>query len=145
MEPTENTNEEADYSPSVPHHLTLSELIRMLADLPQDAAIYGADLSYEYQNQKMHYYPDFQINPSNQFAWDIGFTTFPSPMPVTVGLFLDFLMDSLGLELDPENGEYLAVDECYVWMLDNDSGAVNGIRTNSDGTYTISTRNPNIM
>lgn len=149
------------YVPSVPYHLTFGQLTRLLADLPQDATLYGCDLSYDDgSGTRIHYYPDFLIDRSEWAEWDVSFSTAPSDEPVTVGEFLDFLMESLGTEIEPddeyddeeddeydEDGEekYSVTEECYVWMGDNDAGAINGIRLNADGTYAISTKDASIV
>lgn len=139
----DNDTEESPYVPSVPYHITFGNLIRTLSHLPQHETIYAADGSYEdFNGETFHCYPRFRFDRSEWAEWDVVLDTVYQNTPVTVGDFLEYLMECLDEEIDPGNSSYTITEDCYVWLSGNDAGAINGIRLNHDESYTISTKDP---
>lgn len=113
--------------PAVEHHVTLRELKWMLSELPGEATLHAVEGYYAPEN-------DFASTVAGSLYLDTINRHSPSFVTATVGSFRDYL-DTL------ENAE----GNAYVWLLTYFHGAVNGIRINSDGSYTLTAVNPDAM
>jgi hypothetical protein len=113
--------------PIVEHHLTFGELKGILSTLPGDAVLHAVEDQYAPEN-------DFSWSSAGNFYLDTrskhedGFT------PATVGSFRDYLGSLEDMD-----------DNFYVRLMAPFTGAVNGVRINSDGSYTLSAVNPDAM
>lgn len=124
---TKNNANSVTPTPAVEHHLTFGELKGILAALPGDAVLHAV---------KDYYTPEHDfasVAGGNLYLdtcskYEDGFT------PATVGSFRDYL-DTL------EDTE----DNFYVRLTTPFTGAVNGVRINSDGSYTLSAVDPDAM
>lgn len=127
--------------PSVFHQVTFGDLTRMLESLPQDAILYG-DLSGGRDNPHSQF-PEFKLAPSFHHDWDVQFDLRFSKEPVKVGDFLTFLLIQKGQPI-PYNEDYLITDETFVYIggMSGNAGAINGIRMNADGSFSLSTEHP---
>lgn len=126
---------------SVVHQVNYGQLISMLSTLPQDAILYG-DGAGESTNRHANF-PVFELRPYHYTDWDVQFDIDSSREPVTVGDFLTFLLLNKGRPI-PYNEDYLITDETYVYVNSSTSleGAVNGIRMNGDGSFSLSFEHP---
>lgn len=126
---------------SVLHQMTYGDFISMLSKLPQDAILYG-DFS-GYAGSSYSTYPEFKLQPCFHHDWDVEFNVSSAKEPVHVGDFLDFLLLHRGQPI-PHNEGYLIEDETfiYVGVMSSNAGAIDGIRMNSDGSYSISATHP---
>lgn len=126
---------------SVSHQVNYGQLISMLSTLPQDAILYG-DLSGE-STARLSYFPVFELRPYHYADWDVQFDIDYSREPVTVADFLTFLLLNKGRPI-PYNEDYLITDETYVFINEAGGlrGAIDGIRINEDGTFSLSATHP---
>lgn len=113
--------------PAVEHHVTVRELKWMLSELPGEATLHAVKDYYAPEN-------DFASTSPGRLYLDTRGRAEATFKPATVNSFLGYL-NSL------ENMEGSA----YVWIMTPFPGAVNGIRINSDGSYTITSENPDAM
>jgi hypothetical protein len=139
---SENTNPTVPVrTRSVAHQVNYGQLISMLSTLPQDAILYG-DLSGESDNRHSPF-PVFEFRPYHYQDWDVQFDIDYSREPVTVGDFLTFLLLNKGRPI-PYNENYLITDETYVFINETGGlrGAIDGIRMNEDGSFSLSASHP---
>lgn len=113
--------------PAVEHHVTLRELKWILSELPGEATLHAVEDYYVPEN-------DFASAIAGSLYLDTCNRHSPSFAPATVNSFLDYLNS-----LEDVDGS------AYVWLQTYFHGAVNGIRINSDGSYTLTAVNPDAM
>lgn len=113
--------------PAVEHHLTLREFKWILSELPGDATLHAV---------KDYYAPehDFASTSGGNLYLDTCDRHSSSFAPATVNSFLGYLNTLENVE-----------GSAYVWIVTPFHGAVNGIRINSDGSYTLTAVNPDAM
>lgn len=126
---------------SVVHQVNYGQLISMLSTLPQEAILYGNGGGES--DNKYSDFPVFEFHPYHYQDWDVQFAVDSSPEPVTVGDFLTFLLLNKGRPI-PHNEDYLITDETYVYVNGSAGldGAIDGIRMNGDGSFSLSTAHP---
>lgn len=113
--------------PAVEHHVTLRELKWMLSELPGEAVLHADKDYYAPQN-------DFASAVAGSLYLETHSKYEDSFEPATVNSFLEYL-----------NSLEDIAGSAYVWITTPFHGAVNGIRINSDGSYTLTAENPNAM
>lgn len=126
---------------SIIHQMTYGDFVNMLSRLPREAVLYGdTGGSSDYT---VAYYPKLTLRPSFHHEWDVQFDLNVSQTPLTVGEFLDFLISQRDTPL-PYNETYLITNESFIYVGEgsSNSGAINGIRMNADGSFTLSTEHP---
>ena len=122
------TNENFTASkPAVEHHLTFGELKGILSTLPGDATLHAVKDYYAPDN-------DFTSTSGGNLYLDTSNRHASSFKPATVASFRDYLVSLEGMD-----------DNSYVWILIIGYNAVNGVRINSDGSYTLTAVNPDAM
>lgn len=131
------------YAPTVSRQMTFYGLVTMLCRLPQDAVLFGSTYS-NHPSDTLCLRPQLTELTVGYVAGDVAFHTTVSREVVTVGGFLEFLVENRGKTVKGDDGETLVTDDCYVWVsVDSDNfGAVTGIKMNQDGSYMICTEHP---
>ena len=113
--------------PAVEHHLTLRGLKWILSELPGEAPLHAVKDYYAPDN-------DFASTSGENLYLDTRSRNNSSFNPATVGSFRDYLGSLEDMD-----------DNSYVWILVIGYNAVNGVRINSDGSYTLTAENPDAM
>lgn len=131
------------YTPTVSRQMTFYGLITMLCRLPQDAVLFGSTYS-NHPADTLCLRPQLTELTTGYVAGDVAFHTTVSREVVTVGEFLEFLLENRGKTVKGDDRETLVTNDCYVWVsVDSDNfGGVTGIRMNQDGSYMICTEHP---
>lgn len=129
------------YGATVYHHLNYGAFLDMLTKLPREAVLYGDNTGNSGYPANLH--PELRLSPGFIHDWDVQFNLDYSQTPLTVGDFLDFLLSKDGTPI-PHNEDYTVNRDCYVYIGGEspNTGALNGIRMNSDGSFTLSTEHP---
>lgn len=125
------------YSPAVENHMTFGELVKTLSALPRNAVLYSQERVSD-TGEKSFVYPI--PNVSHYQEWDVSLFSLEYPVPFRVGKFLYYLTQRRGQNFYFQSPGKV-VDECYVW-LDKPFGAVVGIVSNDDGTFTFAVEDP---
>jgi hypothetical protein len=115
----------------VRNHLTLAELRNILRSLPGDAPLYANDEGH---------FPSLEIDASERFRSDIELSYSPDSSWVQVKNFLQWLEDIEGIKFVSDEGNETGCeveDRSLLW-IGKSEGAINGVRINNDGSYTIS-------
>lgn len=115
----------------VRNHVTLEDLRRILSSLPGDAPLYANDEGL---------FPALEVAPSKRFRSDIDLAYSANSSWVRVNTFLSWLKDIEGIKfVSPEGNETgcEVEDRSFLWLGRSET-AINGVRINSDGSYTLS-------
>jgi hypothetical protein len=118
------------YYGKVQNHLTFGTLVHILSTLPLTAPLYAGCKGY-YPEMNLHSYRDYNED------MEVDSTS----TPVTVGEFLNLLLEAKGTTIEAyKGGNYPVVDECYLWMGyegGTNGCGMNGVCINGDGSYTL--------
>lgn len=118
------------YFPKVQNHLTFGLLVKILSTLPADAPLYAG---------AKNYYPELNLRSYRGYCEDMEIDT--KSTPVTVGEFLNLLLEARGTEVEAyKGGAYTVADESYLWIGyegGTNSSGMNGVCINGDGSYIL--------
>lgn len=117
-------------APKFHAHVSFGDLVSILKKLPKDALLHA---------ESKNYYPELSLHSYRAHYEDFEFDI--TEVPVTVGEFLEMLIDCKGKMLPSyRGGNYEVTDETYLWM--GKAGAVfncalHGVFVNADDSYTL--------